>query len=350
MVEHVSCQMEGLLGHARGRSNRRTRERRTRQRHTGRRSPKRKTGHKLPRLQVVFDTILVYPALRETRYRGGATRSMILLDQAGAGASTARIFLPPRMLDPLIEQFWVQQVHASAAEKTWRVIPDPNPYMIFVVFRKESRVQARCALVGPRSCFADVSMTSRVFTCGVRLRPGALPLLTGFPASDFTDRSVPVEAVFGARGTLLMERFGEGCSPSRALDEMAYFFTRQRVNRNGIVRFPLDGCTRVGEWAAQSGLPVRTMHGRMMHHVGFSPKRFLRIERLHHALATSQCRSIAWAQVSAMSGYADQAHMIREFVDLLGESPSAWRSRAPLPICSIRPPQSPIEILPDTVA
>lgn len=275
---------------------------------------------------------------------------MILLDQAGAGATTARIFLPPRALDPLIEHFWVQQVQGSATGKTWRVIPDPNPYMIFVVSRKDSRVQARCALVGPRSRFADVSMANRVFTCGVRLRPGALPLLTGFPASDFTDRSVPVEAVFVARGKLLMERFGECCSPRRALEEMSHFFSRQRVDRNGLVRFPLDRCTRVGELAAQSGLPVRTLHGRVMQHVGLSPKRFLRVERLHRALATSQCHSIAWAQVSAISGYADQAHMIREFVALLGESPSAWRGRAPLPICSIQPPQPPIEILPDTVA
>ena len=275
---------------------------------------------------------------------------MILLDQAGAGATCARMFLPPHALDPLIEHFWVQRAQGNFTERAWRVIPDPNPNMIFVVFRKESRIQARCAVVGPRSRFADVSMTNRVFTCGVRLRAGVLPLLTGFPASDFTDRSVPVDAVFGARGKLLMERLGECRSPRRALDEMARFFSRQRMDRTSLVRFPLDRCTRVGELAAQSGLPVRTLHGRVMQHVGLSPKRYLRVERLHRALATSQCHSIAWAQVSAISGYADQAHMIREFVDLLGESPSAWRSRAPLPICSIQPPQPPIEILADTVA
>lgn len=275
---------------------------------------------------------------------------MILLDQAGAGVPFARTFPPPPALEPLIEHFWAQHGQGNATKREWRVIPDPNPNVIFVVFRNGSSIHMRCAVVGARSRFADVSMTNRVFTCGVRLRPGALPLLTGFPASDFTNQSVPIEAVFGTRGKLLTERLGECCSPRSALDEMARFFSRHRVNRNRLLPFSLNRCTRVGEFAVQCGISVRTLHGRMMQHVGFSPKLYLRVERLHRALATAQCPSISWAEVSAISGYADQAHMIREFVDLLGESPSAWRARAPLPIRSIQLPQSSIEILPDPVA
>lgn len=33
-----------------------------------------------------------------------------------------------------------------------------------------------------------------------------------------------------------------------------------------------------------------------------------------------------WAQVAA-AGYADQAHLVREFIDLAGESPQAWARR-----------------------
>lgn len=272
---------------------------------------------------------------------------MILLDQAGAGATGARFFPPLRTQQHLVEHFWAQQVPRSPTGRTWRIIPDPNPYMICVVSREGPRVRVRCTLVGPRSRFTDVAMANRILTCGARLRPGVLPLLTGCPASEFTDRSVPVEEVFGARGKMLMERLGELSSPLRALDVIARFISGEWRSLNPAISFPFGQCNRVGEMAARAGLPIRTLHGRLTQLVGLSPKRLIRIERLHRALAASQSRSVAWAQVAAISGFADQAHMIREFVDLLGESPSIWRGRFPLPICSIRQPLLPAKMLAD---
>jgi AraC-like DNA-binding protein len=37
-----------------------------------------------------------------------------------------------------------------------------------------------------------------------------------------------------------------------------------------------------------------------------------------------------WAGIAAESGYADQAHLAREFADLAGESPTAWARRLAL--------------------
>lgn len=72
-----------------------------------------------------------------------------------------------------------------------------------------------------------MSMANRLFTCGARLRPGALPLLTRFPASDFTDRSVPIAEVFGARGGSFIDQPGEAASVSHGVDVMADFLIRQ---------------------------------------------------------------------------------------------------------------------------
>ncbi len=259
---------------------------------------------------------------------------MILLDQAGAGSSAARLFSPSRALEPFVEHFWTQNIRSSPSGSTWRVVPDANPHLIFVLARDNSGVQARCNVVGPRARFADVAMANRILTCGVRLRAGALPVLTGFPASDLTDRSVPVENVFGARGALLMERLRESQSSRSALGIMAGFLRREGTGRSYAVQLPLGRCSRVDDMAAQSGLPVRTLRARVMQHVGLSPKRLLRIERLHRALASVRDRSLAWSHTADRAGFADQAHMIREFHDLLGESPTRWTERARLPICS----------------
>lgn len=258
---------------------------------------------------------------------------MILLDQAGAGASGARFFPPSRAMEPFIEHFWIQQTPSNPVGRTWRIIPDANPYLIFSVSSEDSRIYGRCALIGPRSRFADVTMANRILTCGARLRPGALPLLTHFPASDFTDRSVLVEDVFGRQGKRMIEQLGELRSPIAAISVISDFLS-QKWGHHRVASLPRGTYTRVEEMASQTSLPIRTLRARLMQHVGLSPKRVIRIERLQRALVSSQGRSVAWADIAASSGYADQAHMIREFHDLLGESPTAWSRRSRLPICS----------------
>lgn len=259
---------------------------------------------------------------------------MILLDQAGAGSSGARFFPPSRELESCVEHFWTQKVSSSPAGRSWRIIPDANPYLIFVMLHENSRIYTRCSLVGPRSRFGDTAMANRVLTMGVRLRPGTLSLLTRFPASDFTDHSVPVEDIFGVRGRSLLERLRESQSPSSVMRIISVFLSREWAGRNCTKQLPHSQCARVAEMAAQSGLPTRTLHSRLMQHVGLSPKRVLRIERLHRALVSAQKRPAPWVQIAACSGFADQAHMIREFQDLLGESPAVWSERSRLPICS----------------
>jgi len=259
---------------------------------------------------------------------------MIHLDQAGAGASEARIYPPSRAQEPFVENFWMQQTRSGPTGRAWRIIPDASPNLIFVVSREGSRTHARCFLVGPRSRFADVTMADRILTCGARLRPGALPLLTHHPASDFTDRSVPVEDVFGARGRLLLEQLGELRSPLPAVGIISSFLGHEWPGQDRFAHFPFGRYVRVGDMAAQSSLPVRTLRARLKQYIGLSPKRVIRIERLHRALINSRDRSLAWAEVAAIAGFADQAHMSREFHDLLGESPTAWGRRSRLPICS----------------
>jgi AraC-like DNA-binding protein len=260
---------------------------------------------------------------------------MILLDQSGAAASESKLFSPSPNLAPFVEYFWVQQTLSGPVGPSWRVIPEPNPNLIFVVSRADDgHIRTRCSLVGPRSRFADVAMANRIFTCGVRLRPGTLPLLTRFPAWDFTDRSVHVEEVFGVRGKLLMNRLNEFKSSIHAVSALAVFLGRELADCKYALPISQCGCNRVQEMADQAAMPIRTLHSRVMQRIGLSPKRLLRIERLHRVLAKAQDRSVPWAQLAVTCAFADQAHMIREFQELLGESPTTWRSRSGLPICS----------------
>jgi AraC-like DNA-binding protein len=258
---------------------------------------------------------------------------MILFDQAGAGERRSKIMPPDPALKSFVEHFWVQRAPVpNALQSPWRIVPDVNPQLIAVVSCGPGQLKnARCVIVGARSRFADISQANRLVTLGAQLHPGSLPLLTRLPASDFTDQSVSIEEVLGARGNCLIERLNEQRSAAQALHVLSQFLC---IEFAGQKAFPLVDTLlthdRARDLAAVLGLPSRTLYARMKEQVGLAPKRLLRIRRMHRVLSIRRERQMPWAQISTFCGFADQAHLVREFQDLLGESPRTWQARAAL--------------------
>lgn len=255
---------------------------------------------------------------------------MILFDQAGAGANSAMMFRAPPALRPFVEHFWTLREITAAVDQPWRIPPDANPYLIFTASESSFReFRTRCILVGPGASFLDMPVRGRLFTCGVRLRPGVLPLLIRLPAIELADRAMPIDEAFGARGRGLLERLSDPASWDLAPRLMAEFLMRELAERPSFEPFPIDRAASVHELAGAVGLSTRTLHHRVIQQIGVSPKRWLRIERLHRAIAASMNRICSWSDVAMHCGFADQAHLVREFADLLGESPTAWSRRSP---------------------
>jgi AraC-like DNA-binding protein len=186
------------------------------------------------------------------------------------------------------------------------------------------------------SRFADVPMTNRFFTCGARLHPGTLSLLAGVPASEFADRAFSIEDVFGAQGRSLRYRLDDLRNTEEAVTILAEFL-HERLGRQ--VKPDLRhilGMNHVQQLADRTGMPTRSLYANYMSRIGLSPTRkvVLRIERLQRALALHRLYPQPWINIALRAGFSDQAHMVREFNALIGESPSIWEARSSLPICS----------------
>jgi AraC-like DNA-binding protein len=85
----------------------------------------------------------------------------------------------------------------------------------------------------------------------------------------------------------------------------------------------------VGKVAADLGVLPRTLRRRFAAQVGLSPKRFARVQRLQRVVRDLDgCSSVDWAEVAARHGYADQPHLVEEFGQLVGVTPTEYvRSR-----------------------
>ena len=90
---------------------------------------------------------------------------------------------------------------------------------------------------------------------------------------------------------------------------------------------------RVAQLAAAAGCSVRTLQRLFDVHVGISPSFLIRRWRIIEAAEAARAAIDVgeewrgWAAVAAELGYADQAHLTRDFRSHLGTSPSAYLAR-----------------------
>ncbi|SFP30434.1 Helix-turn-helix domain-containing protein [Amycolatopsis arida] len=93
-----------------------------------------------------------------------------------------------------------------------------------------------------------------------------------------------------------------------------------------------DGRVRIEALAGEVGWSRQHLAARFRAQVGLSPKVVARIARLHRAvtLLTSPTPP-PWSAVAQLRGYADQAHLNRDFRALTGSTPAEYVPTRPLP-------------------
>ena len=90
------------------------------------------------------------------------------------------------------------------------------------------------------------------------------------------------------------------------------------------------GLRRVDQLAASSGMTPRTLQRLFADYVGVSPKWVMRRARLHEAAERADSgEPVDWAALASDLGYADQAHLTRDFTVTIGVPPARYAA-APL--------------------
>ena len=84
----------------------------------------------------------------------------------------------------------------------------------------------------------------------------------------------------------------------------------------------------VREVARHIGLSQRRFIQIFKAEVGVTPKLFSRIQRFQQTRSfIQQSASVNWATLALELGYFDQSHLIREFLEFSGQSPTNYRKR-----------------------
>lgn len=159
----------------------------------------------------------------------------------------------------------------------------------------------------------------------------------GLAMSELTDRMVGLDDVLGLEGIALRERLGNahGWSAHFAIVET---FVAARLDKaretQAEIAWAYDriivsgGRIRVSSLADRLGWSRKHLAGKFSNAIGVGPKTLSRIVRFNRALGLSRQDKSDWADIAADCGYADQAHLVREFRDLAGETPTTLAAQA----------------------
>lgn len=166
--------------------------------------------------------------------------------------------------------------------------------------------------------------------------PGARRFL-GLPMSELTESLVRLDA-FGDRGIdELRRRLGEERDWTRrhAIAE-AFLLGRMRQAPaisaatqwayGEIVR--TGGQVAIDRLADRAGWSRKHLGQRFHAEIGLAPKAVARVARFVRAQSLARSGSQGWAGVAAECGYADQAHLIRDFQEFAGTTPAEWLKAA----------------------
>jgi AraC-like DNA-binding protein len=254
---------------------------------------------------------------------------------------------PSALLAPFVDYYWVPRWDLRGEPPYEQaVLPHPNVHLVFEasgagIFGVDRRLFTR-------------TLSGLGLAFGVRFRAGCFRPFWQAPISQLTDRVIPAVRLFGSQAEKTRQAimnagvsvaFEAGAFEAGAFEAPDEDDARMVGYAEALLcsvlpeRDPVaeqvamlvsritddPGLRRVDELSASSGLTARTLQRLFADYVGVSPKWVMRRARLHEAAERADSgEPVDWAVLAADLGYADQAHLTRDFTVTIGVPPSRY--------------------------
>jgi AraC-like DNA-binding protein len=256
---------------------------------------------------------------------------------------------PAEPLRPYLEHYWLIDWDLPRPYAS-HVVPHPSVNVVFQSYESYGSQEGEQGEEGEEP-FGEVAgiglglftqkLEGRGRVYGIQFRPGGFrPFAPDHPATEWTGRRIPIGEVFpradpAATLTSVLTPDDEHARVA-ALDAFLLSLAPQPDPRADLAMALVDRIRtdrtirRVGDFARAEGMTVRTLQRLFSSHVGVGPKWIILRYRIHEALAQAETDQLPdWATLAADLGYADQAHLVRDFTTTVGVPPTAYAGAPP---------------------
>jgi len=226
-----------------------------------------------------------------------------------------RRYAPPPEIRSFVESLWTFEAEAGGKALTDYILPDLATEII-------CRMDGQAFIRGPRLHLEEITIEPKARYMGARLRPGVALKLFKIAARD----------ACGSR--LALKDMGCPAAASSQGDftrTLVDLFRRRGLTSETIALRAVDIISRpqgrisIDAVATALGCSTRHLYREMIADLGMGPKTVARIARLRRAITLLGAGRETLAAAAVDAGYADQAHMTREFSLLGMPSPARWR-------------------------
>jgi AraC-like DNA-binding protein len=207
-----------------------------------------------------------------------------------------------------------------------------DPTDVFLYAQRSIVRSPWAVVVGPQTYRRlEMQLRGTLDTFAIALQPDALHRLFSVPMRELTDLDFEGHSVVGSFITKIGERLGN----SRSFTERVCLVEEALLPR-ALASTGLDGVSAAANCiilaggrasiptlAARSGLSLRQFERRFIQQVGMRPKLFARIARFEAALENkARFATKSWTDVAHEFGYYDQMHMVHDFGEFTGTTPT----------------------------
>lgn len=255
------------------------------------------------------------------------SRGILHVSAADPMHGHARYFPSPD-LAPFVEHYWSFAQDFAAPQLT-ETLPFPVVYLIFE--------HGKALVAGVQRRKFSRMLEGAVRVRAVKFRPGGFRPFIDAPVSTLTDKTVSLEALFGAQHAAFVANVLSARDDQSAFGAIENFLRARAPHTDATLallsaiatRIADDrNITHVDQIVAQFGIGLRKLQRLCDDYVGIGPKWMIQRYRLHEAaVRIAQDPEVDWAEIALDLGYADQAHFIRDFRRVVGSAPAEYARR-----------------------
>lgn len=238
---------------------------------------------------------------------------------------------PAPPLAPFIRALWYASA-SPALHHRERILPSGSVEIILNLARdfltdcpegQPARPSAPALVVGARSVYEIIDTADMASLIGIHFQPAGFASFVSDCADLFSNRSVPLEDLWGPSVRPLRDTLRELPSPAARLDFLESYLIQKLTTRrlcHPMVEFALERFARnsqvatVSQVAKGAGWSERRLSQVFREQVGFSPKVWCRLQRFQRALRQLHAGvDLPWAELALECGFYDQSHFANEF-------------------------------------